>query len=56
MSRVGKKPIPIPADTTVSYKDKVITVKGKKGSLSRAIHPDTDVTIEAQTIQVIPQK
>lgn len=52
MSRVGKKPIPIPTDTTVSYQDRVVTVKGKKGSLSRVIHPATDLKIEGQTIHV----
>ncbi len=56
MSRVGKKPIPIPKDTTVSYKDRVITVKGKKGTLERVIHPDTDLKIEDQKIYVIPTK
>ena len=45
MSRVGKKPIPIPDKTTVQYVDRVISVKGQKGELSRTIHPDVDLKI-----------
>ena len=39
MSRVGKKPIPIPDKTKVTYKDKTITVQGPKGSLTRTLQP-----------------
>ncbi|MGD9278509.1 MAG: 50S ribosomal protein L6, partial [Desulfobacterales bacterium] len=45
MSRVGKAPIPIPENITVKYKDRVITVESKKGSLTRAIHPAIDLKI-----------
>jgi len=45
MSRVGKKPIQIPDKTSVNYADRVISVKGQKGSLSRSIHPDVDLKI-----------
>ena len=40
MSRIGKKPISLPADTKVTYTDKVISVAGKIGNLSRTIHDD----------------
>ena len=57
MSRVGKKPIKIPEKTTVSYKDRVITVKGEKGSLTRALPPGVDLEIEGRVIQVaIPKQ
>jgi len=46
MSRVGKTPIPIPDNIKVKYKDRVITVESKKGSLIRAIHPAVDLKIE----------
>ena len=52
MSRVGKKPIPVPDKTTITYKDKVISVKGEKGSLERAIHPSIDLAIEDGIINV----
>jgi large subunit ribosomal protein L6 len=45
MSRVGKKPIPIPANTRVSYRDRALTIEGQKGKLSRDIHPAVDLSI-----------
>jgi large subunit ribosomal protein L6 len=53
MSRVGKKPIPIPDNVKVSYIDRVITVQAEKGSLKRAIHPSVDLKIEDNTINVL---
>ena len=35
MSRIGKKPIPLPAGVTASVKGTEVTVKGPKGTLSR---------------------
>jgi large subunit ribosomal protein L6 len=52
MSRVGKKPIPVPEKTTVQYKNKVITVKGEKGTLTREVHPAVDLQIENNVIRV----
>ena len=37
MSRIGKMPIAIPAGVTVEFKDKIATVKGAKGVLTREI-------------------
>ncbi len=56
MSRVGKKPIPIPDKTKVTYKDRVITVQAEKGVLTRTIHPAVDLKIEENVINVIPVK
>jgi large subunit ribosomal protein L6 len=44
MSRVGKKPVVIPAGVTIEIKDAVIKIKGPKGELSLAIHPKVTVT------------
>jgi large subunit ribosomal protein L6 len=44
MSRIGKKPITLPAGVTISTADNVVTVKGPKGSLSETI--DRDINIE----------
>ena len=54
MSRIGKKPIQIPAKATVSYKDRVITVKGDLGTLTREIHPAVELDIEGDVITVRP--
>ncbi|MFA9497416.1 MAG: 50S ribosomal protein L6 [Deltaproteobacteria bacterium] len=53
MSRVGKTPIPIPEKTKITYKDRVITVQGEKGTLERTVHPAVDLKIEDGMIRVI---
>ncbi len=50
MSRVGKKPVPIPDKTKISLAGRVLTVEGAKGKLSRTIHPDVDLNIEDDQI------
>ena len=45
MSRVGKKPIPIPDKIKITYADKLLTVEGDKGKLSQSIHPAVDLSI-----------
>lgn len=52
MSRVGKKPIQIPEKTTVSFKERTITVQGKNGSLSLDVHPDVDLKVDKDRIDV----
>ena len=52
MSRVGKKVITIPEKTSVDYKDRVLVVKGEKGTLTRTIHPAVDLEIADNTISV----
>lgn len=52
MSRVGKKPIPVPDKAKISYKDKVLTVQGDKGSLTREIHQAIDLEIAENIIHV----
>lgn len=52
MSRIGKKPITIPAGVEVTLDGKHITVKGPKGTLERDIHPDVDVKVEDGIINV----
>ena len=56
MSRVGKKPIPVSGKTKIEYKDRVITVQGEKGKLTRTIHPSVDLVIEKDTIAVTMEK
>lgn len=46
MSRIGKKPIIIPAGVTVEIKDQDVTVKGSKGDLSLRLHPHTSLKQE----------
>ncbi|MBI4774472.1 MAG: 50S ribosomal protein L6 [Deltaproteobacteria bacterium] len=54
MSRVGKKPVPIPDGVEVTLKDGIVYAKGPKGGLEQALHPLVDVKIEDSTIHVVP--
>ena len=52
MSRIGKKPIVIPAGVEVKLDGTTITVKGPKGTLTRELHPNMKVEIEGAEITV----
>ena len=46
MSRIGKKPIPIPQTVKIAVVDRTVTVTGPKGTLTRTVHPHVTVTRE----------
>ena len=53
MSRIGKKPVAIPAGVTVTLGDNnVVTVKGPKGELTRAFHPDMILKLDGAVLTV----
>ena len=53
MSRIGKKPVIIPANVTVTIADgNVVTVKGPKGTLTHTFHPDMILKIEGNELIV----
>ncbi len=52
MSRVGKKPIEISDKIKITYSDRILTVAGDKGTLTRTIHPDVDLKIEDNSLTV----
>ena len=52
MSRVGKKPIPIPAGVECKLDGVALKVKGPKGQLQRELHPNMQITIESDFIIV----
>jgi large subunit ribosomal protein L6 len=54
MSRVGKNAIQIPAGTEVSVSSDAITVKGKGGTLKRALHRMVKVSVEGKEVKVEP--
>jgi len=45
MSRIGKAPVPIPAGVEVQVDGSRVTVKGPKGRLERAFHPDVTIRV-----------
>ena len=52
MSRIGKRPIPIPDKVTVSISGSTVTVKGPKGELSRTLTPQVLIAQEDNTVVV----
>ncbi|MBO1515345.1 50S ribosomal protein L6 [Metabacillus bambusae] len=53
MSRIGKKPLEIPAGVTVTIADdNTVTVKGPKGELTRTFNSDIKITIEENVLSV----
>ena len=52
MSRIGNKPVVIPAGVTVEVKDNLITVKGPKGELSYEFNKDIKAEVEGNEIKV----
>ena len=52
MSRIGKLPITLPANVSVTQKDHVVTVKGPKGELSQYVHPEIRVQVDESGLTV----
>lgn len=52
MSRIGKKPIPVPSGVQVSVKDASVVVKGPKGELSRSVNPLITVAVKDGNVNV----
>lgn len=52
MSRIGKRPIPLPAKVTITIDGQSVAVKGPKGELSRILPPEVTVAIEGDTVIV----
>ena len=52
MSRIGRKPIAIPAGVDVKLDGNVITVKGAKATLTQELHSDMKVTVNGSEIIV----
>ena len=53
MSRIGRKPITVPAGVEVKVDGaNVVTVKGPKGTLTQAIHPNMTIEVTGAEINV----
>ena len=55
MSRLGKKPVALPAGVTATIADGVLTVIGPKGALTRAIRPEVTLTIADGVVTLTPK-
>lgn len=54
MSRVGKKPIPIPSTVKVVINEAEVMVQGPKGELRRVVPPQLSVTLEGNQLSLQP--
>ena len=52
MSRIGKKPIAIPAGVTVTVDGNHVIVKGPKGTLERDVKPEVTVKVDGDLVKV----
>jgi len=55
MSRVGKKPITVPAGAQLTVDGSVVKAKGPKGELQFALHELVEVTLEGGALTVSPK-
>jgi large subunit ribosomal protein L6 len=52
MSRIGKKPIPVPANVTATVEGQTVKVKGPRGELTRTLHPAMTLSLANGTLTV----
>jgi large subunit ribosomal protein L6 len=52
MSRIGKRPVPLPKGVTASIAGSRVTIKGPNGELSRTLHRELSVALEDGTLVV----
>jgi large subunit ribosomal protein L6 len=53
-ARIGKRPIALPKGVTATLKDRVIEIKGPKGTLSRELTPNVVLKIEGGQMLITP--
>ncbi len=54
MSKIGKQPITIPKDVTITINNLDVDVKGPKGELKKTFLPTVTFTLQDDVINVIP--
>ncbi|MBM6969368.1 50S ribosomal protein L6 [Pseudoramibacter alactolyticus] len=52
MSRVGNAPVVIPKGVDIQIDGQIVTVKGPKGTLTREMHPDMQLSVEDGELKV----
>ena len=55
MSRVGKKPVPVPSGVTATIDGQTVKMKGTKGELSFLVPEEVTVAMENGAVQVNPR-
>ena len=52
MSRIGRKPIPVPSGVTIAISPELVTVNGPRGELQERIHRDITVAQDGEQLLV----
>jgi large subunit ribosomal protein L6 len=55
MSRIGKRPVPVPSGITANVAGQTVKVKGPKGALELVLHDDVSVKLEEGRIKIDPR-
>ena len=55
MSRVGKRPVPVPSGVTATVDGQTVKMKGPKGQLQFIVHDDVEVKLENGQVKVNPR-
>ena len=55
MSRVGRKPVPIPSNVTVTLDGPSVAVQGPKGQLTQSFSPDLQIALQDNTVVIARQ-
>jgi large subunit ribosomal protein L6 len=54
MSRIAKKPIPIPTGVDVNIDGQMVSVKGNKGTMQLILHPTVSLAHEGNQLNTVP--
>lgn len=55
MSRIGKKPVPVPTGVTVTVDGQTVVVKGAKGQLNLTVVDEIEVKLENNAVALTPR-
>jgi len=53
MSRIGKKPVAIPAGVKAEVADRTVTIEGPKGTLDWEFRPEISVAVDDESKQIV---
>ena len=55
MSRIGKKPVALPAGVTANVAGQTVSIKGPKGALQLMLNDDVTAKLEKDAVQIDPR-
>jgi large subunit ribosomal protein L6 len=55
MSRIGKRPVPVPTGVTATVDGQTVKIKGPKGQLEIVLHDDVSVKLDSGALTVAPR-